>query len=343
MEKILIIGAGIMGTALSVHLGKNGHKVNLWGTQWDKDILDKMKETKSHDTLDVDIHNNVSFYYEEELKDAFKDVDLIIIAVVAKGMDYISKKINPYLDKNHIILTITKGIDDSTLATMTQVVENSLPEKLRGKIRMVKLGGPIIAKEFAHGKLTEGILVSENIEAAKYVSDLFKSSKFKSNISTDIKGVEICAAFKNSYAIVMGIMDGLEEDSNNPKAAIMARGTMEMANIVEAFGGNRETAMGIAGVGDYYVTSQSGRNGKFGRILSQGKSIQEALEIMDNATVEGISMTLNGYKLLKELEDKDKFDFKKNAPLFLEIYKILYQGKDIDEAIKDYWNRDSFE
>lgn len=338
MKKILIIGAGIMGTAVAVHLGNNGHRVNLWGTQWDRDTLDILSRSKRHDVLNVELPESVNLFYEEELEEAFREIDLIVIAVISKGMDSISKKINPYLDEDHIILTVTKGIDDNSLHTMTRVVEDSLPSVLKNKLRIVKLGGPIIAKEFANGKFTEGIFACKDIVAAKYVSDIFKSPKFKSNVSTDINGVELCAAFKNSYAIAMGIMEGLEGDFFNSKAALMARGAVEMANIVEAIGGNRETALGIAGVGDFYVTSQSGRNGKFGLHLGRGKSPEEALEIMDNATVEGISMTLNGYKLLKELEEDGRINLEKDLPLFLEIYNILYKGKPISQAMYSYWS-----
>lgn len=339
MKKILIIGAGLMGSALAVHLGNNGQVVNLWGTQWDREILDEMKRTKRHDGLDVTLPPSVNFFYEDQEEDAFKDIDLIIIAVISKGMDYISKKINPYLSKGNTILIVTKGIDKDSLTTMTKLVEDSLPVEIKNKISLVKLGGPIIAKEFAKGKLAEIIFASRNIESASFVSDIFKSTKFKTNISTDVDGVELCAAFKNPYAIAMGIMEGLEGDFNNPKAAIMARGTIEMANIVEAFGGNRETAMGIAGVGDYYVTSRSGRNGKFGSYLGQGKSIKESLEIMNNATIEGLDMTLNGFNLLKELELRGKLNIEKDLPLFLEIYNILYLGKPIREAMNSYWQR----
>lgn len=338
MDKVLIIGAGVMGSAVAVHLGNNGHRVNLWGTQWDKAILDDLKKTRNHSLLDVNIPDNIELYYEDELEEAFKDVKLVIIAVISKGMDFISKKINPYLSKDHVILTVTKGIDEATLNTMTRVVEKSLPRELKDQISIVKLGGPIIAKELAKGIFTEGIFACKDIESAKYVKDLFKSPKFKADISDDIDGVELCAAFKNTYAIAMGIMEGLEGEYNNPKAGIMARGAIEMANIVEAFGGNRETALGLAGVGDYYVTSQGGRNGKFGSYLGQGKSLEETLEIMKNTTVEGLIMTKNGYSLLLEQEKQGRINMKKDVPLFLEIYNILYNEKPIKTAIDSYWN-----
>lgn len=339
MNKVLIIGAGVMGSALATHLWNKGQEVNLWGTQWDSGIIDDMKKTNRNAALDVTVADSINLYYEHQLEEAFKDVKLIIIAIISKGMGYISKKINPYLNKEHIILTVTKGIDEDTLTTMTKVVEQSLPIELENQISVVKLGGPIIAIELAQEKFTEGIFASKDIEAAKYTADIFRSPKFRTNISNDIDGVELCAALKNSYAIAMGIIEGVEGDFNNPKAAIMARGTIEMATIVEAFGGNRETALGIAGVGDYYVTSQGGRNGKFGSLLGQGKSVEEALEIMENATIEGISMTFNGYKLLKELENQGKINLKKDVPLFLEIYNVLYEKKSIENALDSYWSQ----
>lgn len=339
MSKVLIIGAGVMGSAVAVHLGNNGHQVNLWGTQWDSQILDDIKKSGRHQALDVSIPGNIDLYYENQLEDAFRDTKLLVIAVISKGMSYISKKINPYLNKDHIILTVSKGLDEERLTTMTQVVEESLPQELKNQISIVKLGGPLIALELAKGIYTEGIFASKNTDAAKYVANRFQSRKFKVNITSDIDGVELCAAFKNTYALAMGMIEGLEGTFNNPKAAIMARGVIEMANIVEACGGDRETALGVAGVGDYYVTSQGGRNGKFGLLLGQGKSMEEASEIMKNATVEGLSMTLNGFKFLQGLENQGCLNLERDLPLFLEIYNILYKGKSIEEAIESYWNR----
>lgn len=337
MDNIIVLGAGVMGTALAIHLGNNGHKVNLWGTEWDGEAIDKMKETKEHQGLGAKIPETISFYYHDELEEALKGTKLVIIAVISKGMESISKTIAPYMKEDNVILSVTKGIDENSLNTMSTVIEDAISGELKDKIGVVKLGGPIIASELANGKYTEGVFASRKIEAAKYARDLFKSNKFKGGISEDTMGVDLCAAFKNSYAITMGIVEGVEKDTNNPKAALMARGAIEMANIVEAYGGSRETALGIAGVGDYYVTAQGGRNGKFGSLLGQGNTKEEALEIMNNQTVEGLAITLNGYKLLEKLESEGKLDMKKDTPLFLELYKILYKDKPVRDGIDSYW------
>ena len=337
MEKVLVVGAGVMGTAISIHLANNKLDVNLWGTKWDTEGLKEMEETRKNKALERDIPENIKFFYEEELEEAFKDIGLVVIAVSSKGIAGTSKIIAPYLNENHRILSVTKGIDEENLYTMSNVIEDALPKELKEKVGIIKLGGPIIAMELAHGRYTEGVFGSKNLEAAKYARDLFRSPKFKGNISEDIAGVELCAAFKNSYAITMGIAEGLEGDMNNIKAALMARGAIEMANILEAYGSKRETALGMAGVGDYYVTSQGGRNGIFGGLLGQGNTIDEALEIMEHQTVEGLATTKSGYSLLKKLEKEDRLNIKEDAFLFNELHDVLYNGKDVKEAISNYW------
>lgn len=337
MEKVLVVGAGVMGTALSIHLAENNLPVNLWGTKWDRDALKEMEETREHKGLKRDIPDNIKFFYEEKLEEAFKDIGLVVIAVSSNGIESISKTIGPYLNESHNILSVTKGIDEKNLYTMSNVIEDALPEELKGKVGIIKLGGPIIAMELAHGIYTEGVFGSKDLQAAKYARDLFHSPTFKGNISEDIAGVELCAAFKNSYAMVMGIVEGLEGDRNNPKAALMARGAIEMANILEAYGSSRETALGMAGVGDYYVTSQGGRNGIFGKLLGEGNTIDQAMEIMEHQTVEGLATTKSGYDLLKKMEKEKKINIKEEAFLFNELHDVLYNGKDVKEAISNYW------
>lgn len=340
MERILIIGAGVMGSALSVHLANNGHGVNLWGTQWDREIIKEMEDRRYHPALNVDIPENINLFYDDQLEEAFKDARVIIIAVIAKGMKAICQVLKPYFKKGQIILTVSKGLDDDSLHTMSRVVEESLPQGLRGQISIVKLGGPLIAKELAKDTYSEAIFASKDIEAAQYMSILFKSPKFRTSVTEDIDGVEICAAFKNTYAITMGILEGIEGGYSNPKAALMARAVDEMGKIVAAFGGRKETAYGIAGLGDLYVTSLSGRNGRFGQLIGQGKSKDEALRLMDNATVEGLAMTLNGYSFLKALEGEGRINLKEELPLFYQTYQILHQGEGVEKAVEEIWKVD---
>lgn len=337
MESILVVGAGVMGSALAIHLANIGHRVNLWGTEMDREPVDHMKASKRHEKLGVEIPETISFYYHNQLKEAFENTKLVIIAVKSEGMESISNRISNYTGEDHIILSVTKGIDEKNLYSMSTVIENSLSKLNRNRVNIVKLGGPIIAIELAEGRYTEGIFASKDIEAAKYARDIFRTNKFKAKVTNDIMGVDLCAAFKNSYAIAMGIIEGLEGDSNNAKAALMARGTIEMSHIVKASGGSRQTALGIAGVGDYYVTAQGGRNGKFGRLLGKGNSIDRALKIMENQTVEGLPVTLNGYRLLEALEKETRINIKRDTPLFLEIYNILYKNKSAKEGIQSYW------
>src|SRR5699024_6546541 len=129
---------------------------------------------------------------------------------------------------------------------------------------------------------------------AEYVRDMFKSDKFRGEVSGDIQGVDLCAAFKNSYAIGMGMIEGIEKGKDNPRAALMARETIEIANIGEAYGGNRETDLGMTGVKDYYGTTQSGRNEQYGKLNGEENTKDEALEIMEHQTVEGLTITPNG-------------------------------------------------
>ena len=219
------------------------------------------------------------------------------------------------------------------------VIEQALPEDLRDRIPVVKIGGPIIAKELAHSMYTEAVFASKNDRATKIAKKAFESPTFKGNITSDIDGVDLCAAFKNSYAIGMGIMSGVEVDTNNSKAALMARGTVEMSLIVEAYGGCLRTASGIDGIGDYYVTSQGGRNGIFGKYIGEGLSHEEAFEKMSSRTIEGLASTRNGYRLLEELEHDGRIEIAKDVPFFNEIYQILFEGKNAKEAMRNYWSQ----
>lgn len=339
MKKVVVIGAGVMGTALAVHLAGNEIDLNLWGTGFDSDSLDLIRDKGYHPALRyVKIPESIKLFYEEDLSKAMEDRDMVILAVLSEGIKETAKRISPYLVKGQIIVNISKGIYGETLETMSRTIEGSIDSEHLEDISFVKIGGPVIAAELASGSYTEAVFASKNLEAAYLVSSLFENPRFKGNISKDIDGVELCASFKNSYAIAMGIMQGVEANTNNAKAALMTQGTMEMSRIVAAYGGKAETAFGVAGVGDYYVTSQGGRNGIFGSHIGSGRTTEEALELMNHQSVEGISATRNGYLFLKKLEEKGRISIERDTPLFLQIYEILFKGKDPHIGIADYWS-----
>lgn len=338
MSRVTVIGAGVMGTALAIHIAKNGHMIDLWGTKWDREILQEMAETRMNRLLGQNIPPNINLFQESELEQALQNSKIIVLGVSSAGLKNTIEKISPYLKPQCILLSITKGIAEDSLCTMSKLIKDTIPDNLREVVPVVKLGGPLRANELAAGKYAEGVFASGDIEAASYCQKLFSSSTFRSEVSEDIEGVELCAALKNAYAITIGIVEGLEGEVDNPKAALMARGTVEMAEILQAYGCNPQTALGIAGVGDFYVTAQGGRNRTLGRFLGEGKSFTQAMELMKYQTVEGVPATKSGFRLVKKLELEKKLDTRKQAVLLQQLYRILFEDIAAREAISQYWS-----
>ncbi|MDI3481267.1 MAG: glycerol-3-phosphate dehydrogenase [Tepidanaerobacteraceae bacterium] len=336
MGKVTVLGAGVMGTALAIHLAKQKNEVKLWGTRWDTSTIENYRATGRCEKLNSDIPQSVEFFMADELEKALQDSSIIILAVTSDGIRDITNSISGYIDENVIIANIAKGIEEESLMTMSEIIEDCLAGQQKN-IPVVKIGGPLRAIEVANEVFSEAIFASKNIEAARVLQKAFKAPYFKSNVTQDIIGVEICAALKNSYAITIGICEGMYENMDNPKAALIARGCMELAALVKAKGGDVETALGLAGVGDLYVTSQGGRNRTLGKLLGQGKTMKEAVEEMKNQTVEGYPAAKVGYKLAATLEQQGKLNLS-DVSLLVELYRILYEGKPAVEALKDYWS-----
>jgi glycerol-3-phosphate dehydrogenase (NAD(P)+) len=336
MQKVTVLGAGVMGTALAIHLAKQKNEVKLWGTRWDNVTIENYKATGKCEKLNTDIPSGVEFFLVDELEKALQDSSIVILAVTSDGIRDITESISHYINKDIIIANIAKGIEEKSLMTMSEIIEDSLSGQLKN-IPVVKIGGPLRAIEVANEVFSEAIFASKNIEAARILQRTFKAPYFKSDVTTDIIGVEICAALKNSYAIAIGICEGMYENMDNPKAAMIARGCMELAALVKAKGGNMETTLGLAGIGDLYVTAQGGRNRALGKLLGQGKSMKDALEEMKNQTIEGYSAAKVGYKLAKTLEEEGKLKLS-DISLLAELYRVLFEDKPAVEALKDYWS-----
>ncbi len=340
MAKMVVIGAGMMGTACASHLARRGHEVNLWGTELDKEIIDILKQRGNHKTLYAPVPQNIKFFQVDQLEEAMDKREIVIIAIISHAIEKIAKRVAPLLREGMTIINVAKGIPKAPYLTLCDLIEDLIPPLLDKKISVVGMGGPARANELVRGIYTEVIFGAKEKRYAEYCSEITRNLQLKANTTYDITGVELCAAMKNSYAIAVGMCQGLSErlkiSMDNTKSAFIAQAIMEMSRLIIPYGGKLKTIMGLAGVGDLYLTVQRGRNGAFGKLLGRGKMVEEAMEEKKDQTIEGYTATKGIYRLAKELEEKSKLNIDKNLPLFRQLYAVLYEGKSVQEGINDY-------
>ncbi len=340
MAKMVVIGAGMMGTACASHLARRGHEVNLWGTELDKDIIDVLQQGGDHKTLHAPVPQNIKFFQVDQLEEATDKRKIVVIAIISYAIENIVRRVVPFLREGMIIINVAKGIPKASYLTLCDLIESTIPPSLDKKIPVVGMGGPARANELVRGIYTEVIFGAKEKRYAEYCSEITHNLQLKADATYDMTGVELCAAMKNSYAIAAGMCQGLSErlkiSMDNTKSAFMAQAIMEMSRLIIPYGGKLETIMGLAGVGDLYLTVQRGRNGALGKLLGGGMTVEEAMEEMKDQTVEGYIATKGIHRLAKELERKSKVHIDKNLPLFRQLYAVLYEGKPAQKGINDY-------
>ncbi|MDJ0800860.1 MAG: glycerol-3-phosphate dehydrogenase [Calothrix sp. MO_167.B12] len=304
MVKILILGAGVMGTALSVPFTDNGHIVNLVGTHLDGDIITKLQAGYPHPRLGVQVGETVTAYTYEQLGEAIKGVDLVVIGVNSHGIEWAAQTLSPVLSADIPILAVTKGLvgDGEKLSILPDVIRDNLPHTISDRIQIAAIGGPSIAQELAARRHTCVMFTSTNQNLLEQLADLARTPYYHIWTSTDILGIEVCVAMKNVYALAVGLVIGFLEKANkvvnnaemhNLAAAIFAQGMWETAYLVDKMGGKPESVYSLPASGDLYVTCQGGRNSRMGRLLGLGIPYSQAkAEHMPNDTVEGASLAL---------------------------------------------------
>jgi len=330
--KIAVMGAGVMGTALAFHLKGLGHKVNLWGTEFDNRVI----VTRRQEKLGVSIPADIDVFRFDQIREAVEGREVLIFSIKAEGVEKLSECIASYLKEGVVILNIAKGIPDPPHLTLCDLIESNLPENLLDRVAVVGMGGAARAIEIVRGIFTEVVFASSTLKAAKMCCRIFQSPTFVTNFTSDVIGVELCAAMKNSFAIAVGIGDGLQQGSDNIKAAFMARSIIEMAKIITSKGGKIETVLGPAGVGDLYVTSQGGRNRTLGKLLGEENSVEDALKKMKGQTIEGYTTVKGIRRIADELEKDGKLKIKDDLFLFRNLYEILYEGGNARLLVQNY-------
>ncbi|MED4400719.1 NAD(P)H-dependent glycerol-3-phosphate dehydrogenase [Metabacillus fastidiosus] len=321
MEKIGVLGAGSWGTALSIVLADNGHEVRLWGHR--EQLIKEINETRKNEKYlpGVELPESITGY--THLEETLSDVKTIVLAIPTKALREVLKQVSNIVKEPITIVHVSKGIEPDTLLRISEIIEQEMSDdKLKD---VVVLSGPSHAEEVSLRQITTVTSSSKNMDAAKYVQDLFMNQNFRVYTNPDIIGVEIGGALKNIIALCAGITDGLGY-GDNAKAALMTRGLAEIARLGSKMGGNPLTFSGLTGIGDLIVTCTSvhSRNWRAGNLLGKGQNLDEVLNNM-GMVVEGVRTTKAAYQLA------EKYDVQ--MPITEALYNVLFNGKKAKEVV----------
>lgn len=323
MTKIAFVGGGSFSTALAILLAKKGNMVSIYAR--DKNVVEDINLNRKNDKYikGLNIPENVIAY--DSIDEAVKDAEYIVLGVPSHVIRKMAQNLKGKINKNAIIISIAKGIDQETDERLSVVIEKELDNDV------VVLSGPSHAEEVAAELPTTIVVTSTNMDCAKRVQDLFMTEEFRVYTNDDIIGVEIGGAVKNIIALASGVIDGLGY-GDNTKAALMTRGMKEISRIGIALGGKAETFYGLTGMGDLIVTctSMHSRNRRAGILIGKGKSMDETLQEV-GMVVEGVKACKAFYKL------KEKVNV--SMPITDALYRVLFLGKDPRKSIVELMTR----
>ncbi|MBR2805193.1 MAG: NAD(P)-dependent glycerol-3-phosphate dehydrogenase [Oscillospiraceae bacterium] len=323
-EKICIIGAGAWGTAISKLLSDNGHDVTVWCRRASQaEELSRLHENRER-FPGVPLPENIK--YTGDIGSALAGSDIAVFVVASPYIRTMAEKAAPYIESRCTVVNCIKGIEDSSLKLMSQVLEEVL-----GRDDIVCLSGPSHAEEVVIGMPTAAVAASKSKEAAEYIQNVFMSEVFRVYTSPDITGVELGAALKNVIAIAAGMEDGIGY-GDNIKAAIITRGIHEIVRLGKEMGAYPDTLFGLSGIGDLIVTCESrhSRNRTAGYLIGKGYKLPQVLEEVGQ-TVEGV----NSAKAAKMLADR----YGVEMPIVEQMNEVLFKGKEPMEAGKDLMHR----
>ena len=325
MAKIGVIGGGSWGTALAILLSNKNHKVDIWVRN--ENQLKQMKESKENKKYLPNIIIPDEIMITDDISELVYNKDLLVLSIPSHAVREILNSSKNIIKKEQVIVNVAKGIENTTLLRVSQIVKEILPNN-----QYAVLSGPSHAEEVARNMPTTVVSASVEKQTAKYVQDIFMSPYFRVYTNPDVVGVELGGSLKNVIALGAGISDGLEY-GDNTKAALMTRGIIEMARLGEKMGANSATFAGLAGIGDLIVTctSMHSRNRRAGILIGQGKTLEEAVKSI-GMVVEGIKTTKSTYELAKKHSVV--------MPITREIYEVLYEGKDVKNSVINLMLRD---
>ncbi len=325
MAKAGVIGSGSWGTALARVLSKNGHEVTLWSRREEESRM--LREERENKSKLPGVKLPEDILCTTDLEQTVEGKDILVLATASPSIRSMAKKMAPYVAAGQLIVDVSKGIEESTLMILTDVIAQEIPQ-----CRAAVLSGPSHAEEVGRDIPTTVVAGAKDRETAEYIQNLFMNKVFRVYTSPDMLGIELGGALKNVIALAAGAADGLG-CGDNTKAALITRGIAEMSRLGVAMGGHIETFNGLTGIGDLIVTcaSMHSRNRRAGILIGQGKTMQEAMDEV-KMVVEGV----NSAKAAKTLAEKYGIDM----PIVQEVNKVLFEDKPAREALADLMLRD---
>jgi glycerol-3-phosphate dehydrogenase (NAD(P)+) len=331
---ITILGGGSWSIALAVLLTTKGHAVRMW--EFNPKDADMLREKRQHPLKLPGIILPPQVHITSDIRDAVDNAEAVLCVVPSQTMRSACRTLvaavpRSAIDAVGVWIIASKGIECGTLKLMTEVLAEEIPGLSSGKL--VVLSGPSHAEEVSRGIPTTVVAASENPKLAEKVQKEFSTDTFRIYTNHDPRGVELAASVKNVIALAAGICDGLGL-GDNTKGALLTRGMAEIVRLGHKMGAAEQTFFGLAGVGDLITTciSRHSRNRNMGELIASGLTLQQALDKMV-MVAEGVETAKSAYALAQR--------YKIEMPITTEVYKTLFEGKPVKEAVRDLMLREA--
>ena len=339
MKKIIIIGAGAMGSAFAVPCLENKNDVTLIGTHLEDNLINEIKSNDNfHSTLKVKLPTKLKIEKYEKLKSIIEgEVDIIVVGVSSIGIEWFVNQISKNYKNNIPIILLTKGlaIEDNELITLSDKIKKLLKEQGHKEVNVSAIKGPCLAAGLANKMRTGTVIANPNIKETEKLKKIISTNYYSTEISDDLTGIELSGAIKNIYSMLIGASEGLSNSKApkeiqskyylNTSASLIHRSISEMVEFVSFYGGRAETVYGLSGLGDLYVSAIGGRNSLMGKYLGKGYLYKEAKErFMKDITVEGAQLALEiGPKILQDLNSN-------HFPLMFSMLNTICDNKKLE-------------
>lgn len=324
MSIITIIGAGMMGSAMSVPASDNGHEVRLVGTPLDREIIERAKADGYHITLKRRLPEGTKCYQIEEMEEALKDCDLLIGGISSFGVDWFGEHVLPKIPRSLPVLLVSKGMHTTEEGNFQAFPDYLAAMPGNEGLSLNAVGGPCISFELADRHHTLVAFCGHSRKDLEKIKSLLATDYYHINLTEDVTGLEMAVALKNAYALGVSLAIGMAEGKNgvgcqeeyNPQAGLFAQSAREMGRLLELAGGDSREI--LYGTGDLYVTVFGGRTRKIGTLLGRGMTYAQAREELSGVTLESVAIT----KVVIEALQRRNADMSR-YPLLHHIYQML--------------------